>query len=240
MTAAGPVHGVLFDIDETLVDLYTAMGRTLRAVGAERLSHFSEDDWNRYHGLFTSDPQGYYDRYLAGELSFTEQRILRVRHAERTTGVDELDEAAATAWNEEYDAVLPLHFEPFADVVPLLDLLEERGIPYGAVSNNVHDYQRAKLDAAGLARVGILVGIDALGVAKPEPGIFLEGVRQLGTEPARTLYIGDNFTVDAQGAAAAGLRGIWLDRTGTAERRGGLIEGLRAITSLAEVPTLLG
>ena len=41
----------------------------------------------------------------------------------------------------------------FEDVPPLLDALDAAGIPYGAVSNNVHDYQRAKLDSAGLERI---------------------------------------------------------------------------------------
>ena len=236
--SAGAVHGVLFDIDETLVDLYTAMGSTLRAISAERLSHFSEEQWQAYHGLFTSDPKGYYDAYLAGDLSFTEQRILRVQHAEQASGLDGLDEAAASAWNEEYDALLPLHFKPFADVFALLDLLELRGIPYGAVSNNVADYQRAKLDAAGLNRVEILVGIDTVGAAKPEPAIFLEGVRQLGTDPGRTLYVGDNPVVDAEGACAAGLQGVWLDRTGAAGRDGRNF-GFPVVTSLSEVSSLL-
>jgi putative hydrolase of the HAD superfamily len=59
---------------------------------------------------------------------------------------------------------------------------------------------------------GVVVGVDALGFGKPRPEIFLEGCRQLGTDPARTAYVGDEPTVDAIGAAKAGLIGIWVDR----------------------------
>ncbi|MCC9196183.1 HAD family hydrolase [Arthrobacter sp. zg-Y820] len=206
------VRGVLFDIDETLVDLQAAMGTTLQSLGRHDLAHFTAEEWTAFKALFTADPEGYYDRYLAGELSFADQRVRRLQHARRSTGQPLLDDDAAEHWNTTYEATLPLHFRAFDDVVPLLDELDARGIPYGAVSNNVHDYQRAKLDAAGLQRITVLVGIDTVGAAKPEPAIFHEGVRRLGSDAAQTLYVGDNLRVDAEGACAAGLRGVWLDR----------------------------
>ena len=213
------VHGVLFDIDETLVDLRTAMGNTLREISAKDLAHFTEEDWAAYQHLYAADPQGYYDRYLAGELSFTRQRLLRVAHAQQSHGLPVFDVDAEEAWNAAYDKTLPRHFQAFDDVVPVLDLLDAHGIPYGAVSNNVHDYQRAKLDAAGLERIKVLVGIDAVDAAKPDPAIFLEGVRLLGTDPAQTLYVGDNPVVDGRGALDAGLQALWVERSGNEQLR---------------------
>ena len=102
----------------------------------------------------------------------------------------------------------------FDDVEGVLDALDAAGIPYGAVSNNVHDYQRAKLDGAGLSRIKILVGTDTVGVAKPDPAIYLEGVRLWAHGPAETLYVGDNRLLDADGSTAAGLIGVWLNGTG--------------------------
>ena len=51
-------------------------------------------------------------------------------------------------------------------------------------------------------------------MAKPDPAIYLEGVRLLGTVPADTLYVGDNRMLDAEGSTAAGLVGVWLNRAG--------------------------
>ena len=229
---AGPIiQGVLFDIDDTLVDLETAMGRTLHHIGADTLAHLSEAEWAEYKQLYTRDPRGYYDEYLAGKLTFREQRIRRAQHAQASFLAEPLEGEAAARWNHAYESILPLHFAPYDDVLPVLDELDRLGIPYGAVSNNVHDYQRAKLDKAGLQRVAALVGIDAVGVAKPDPAIYLEGARRLGTDPARTLYVGDNAIVDAQGADAAGLVGVWLDRR-SAQDEG---YGGRRITSLGGV-----
>ncbi|MBD8045414.1 HAD family hydrolase [Arthrobacter sp. Sa2BUA2] len=233
----GASMGVLFDIDETLVDLRTAMGNTLRQISAEQLAHFTEADWAAYQHLYAADPLGYYDKYLVGELSFTKQRLLRVAHAQQAHGLPALDGDAEEAWNTAYEQVLPQHFTAFDDATAVLDELDALGIPYGAVSNNVHDYQRAKLDAAGLQRIKILVGIDTVDAAKPDPAIFLEGVRRLGTDPARTLYVGDNPVVDAAGADAAGLRGIWLERSGEAALRDEYPD-LTVISSLKAVPGL--
>ncbi|MCQ1952996.1 HAD family hydrolase [Arthrobacter sp. zg-Y238] len=208
------LDAVLFDIDETLIDLQAAMGTTLQAVSADDLTHFTAADWEAYTSLFSADPQGHYNAYLAGRLSFADQRVLRLQHAREQAGLAPLDSDAARAWNQAYEQALPQYFRAFDDVDPLLDALEARGIAYGAVSNNVHDYQRAKLDAAGLQRIKVLVGIDTVGAAKPEPAIFHEGVRLLGSTPERTAYVGDNLQVDAVGAAGAGLVGVWLDRTG--------------------------
>jgi putative hydrolase of the HAD superfamily len=206
--------GVLFDIDDTLVDLEQAMGHTLQSIPDPALSHLGDDDWVRYKAMFTTDPQRHYDRFLAGELTFEEQRVHRVRHARAAFTPEPFLGHVADAWVREYEQTLPLHFRAYDDVGPLLDDLDARGIPYGAVSNNVHDYQRAKLNRAGLGRIGILVGIDTVGVAKPDPAIYLEGARLLGTLPARTLYVGDNREIDAVGARNAGLVGVWLDRAG--------------------------
>ena len=237
------IDAVLFDIDETLVDLQAAMGTTLQAVGAGDLAHFTAADWEAYTSLFAADPQGHYDAYLAGHLSFADQRVLRLQHAREQAGLAPLDSDAARDWNDAYEQALPLHFRAFDDVVPLLDVLEERGIAYGAVSNNVHDYQRAKLDAAGLDRIRVLVGIDTVGAAKPEPAIFHEGVRLLGSVPARTAYVGDNLRVDAIGAGEAGLGGVWLDRKDNPSpvrgADGSVPADVRTIGSLAELLDLL-
>ncbi|MCC3278903.1 HAD family hydrolase [Arthrobacter sp. zg-Y40] len=237
------IDAVLFDIDETLVDLQAAMGSTLQAVGAADLTHFTAADWDAYTALFAADPQGHYESYLAGRLDFADQRVLRLQHAREQAGLAPLDSDAARAWNDAYEQALPRYFRAFDDVVPLLDALDARGISYGAVSNNVHDYQRAKLDAAGLERIKVLVGIDTVGVSKPDPIIFHEGVRLLGAAPERTAYVGDNLRVDAAGAVAAGLLGVWLDRTDNPspvrEDSMPVPADVHTIGSLAELPGLL-
>jgi len=208
------VTGVLFDIDDTLVDLEFAMTEALRGVSEHLLPGLDEASWEKFGRIFTKETTHYYDRYLAGELTFNEQRLLRGRAALGHFGVELAEGEQAHHWVSSYASLQHSYIRAFDDVVPLLDALDAAGIPYGAVSNNVHDYQRVKLDAAGLERIGVLVGTDTVGVPKPDPAIYLEGVRLLGTGPGETLYVGDNRLLDADGATAAGLVGVWLNRGG--------------------------
>ena len=240
----GRVSGVLFDIDETLVDLVAAMKDAMVVASSTLLPGFTDAGWDDFSALYMADPQRYYDRYVAGEFTFHEQRGLRARVVFEKLGVV-FSAAAEAQWIADFEAAQPRSIRAFADVVPLLDALDAAGIPYGAVSNNVHDYQRAKLDRAGLARIAVLVGIDTVGVAKPNPAIFLEGCRQLGTVPEETLYVGDNYLLDGVGSVHAGLSGVWLNREsvpapGASGVGSDVLDGIQEVLTLAEVGVMLG
>ena len=238
----GRIKGVLLDIDETLVDLYRAMADAMVFASSHLLPGFDAADWDRFAAIYMADAEDYYDRYVEGEFTFSEQRGLRARAVFSRLGVPGFDAAAEARWIADFEQAQPLSIRAFDDVVPLLDLLDAHGIPYGAVSNNVHDYQRAKLDLAGLSRISVLVGIDTVAAAKPDPAIFLEGCRLLRTEPEQTLYVGDNFMVDGVGSVDAGLHGVWLNREGKAAPSLGTPAAGRVaeVASLADVPVLLG
>ncbi|WP_159702233.1 HAD family hydrolase [Arthrobacter sp. 18067] len=233
----GTIHGVLFDIDDTLVDLEYAMTTALRDVSEHLLPGLDQAGWVKFGRIFTHETTHFYDRYLAGELTFNEQRLLRGRAALGHFGVELGDGDESQAWVSEYHQRQTAYVRAFDDVEEVLDALDAAGIPYGAVSNNVHDYQRAKLDGAGLSRIKVLVGTDTVGAAKPEPAIYLEGVRLLGTAAEKTLYVGDNRLLDADGASAAGLIGVWLNRTGEVveEFTGRQVDSLSRL--LAKAPT---
>lgn len=237
---AGRIKGVLFDIDETLVDLYRAMADAMVSASGHLLPGYGPAEWEHFAARYMADVNEYYDRYVAGEFSFSEQRGLRARAVFEELGFAGFTPAVEEQWIADFEVAQPLSIHPFDDVVPLLDRLDAFGLPYGAVSNNVHDYQRAKLNQAGLQRIAVLVGIDTVSAAKPDPAIFLEGCRQLGTLPSETLYVGDNFMVDGVGSVLAGLCGVWLNRSGAVRPSGPAAAVVAELTSLAEIPGFLG
>lgn len=236
----GRVGGVLFDIDETLVDLYQAMQEAMKAASSDLMPLNTAADWDFFAAIYMADAENYYDRYIAGEFTFSEQRGLRARAVFERLGVLNFDAVRELRWIADFESAQPGFINAFSDVFPVLESLDAAGIPYGCVSNNVYDYQRAKLDHAGLGRIKVLVGIDTVNAAKPAPEVFLEGCRQLGTVPSETLYVGDNYLIDGVGSAAAGLRGVWLNRDGRAAPSNVEQDGLAVITGLAEISGLLG
>ncbi|MPZ67368.1 MAG: HAD-IA family hydrolase [Pseudonocardiaceae bacterium] len=83
--------------------------------------------------------------------------------------------------------------------------------------------------------VDTVITSDYLGVAKPDPAIFAQARLHLGVPASAMAYVGDRLEVDAHSSSSAGLRGIWLDRTGAQQA----VTGVETIGSLAELPALL-
>jgi putative hydrolase of the HAD superfamily len=70
------------------------------------------------------------------------------------------------------------------------------------------------LDKLGLtALLDVIITSQDAGVGKPDPQIFLEGLKRAGVRPEEALYVGDQYQVDVVGARNAGMQGILLDRT---------------------------
>ncbi|MGN8246054.1 HAD family hydrolase [Cellulomonas soli] len=244
---AGVVDGVLFDVDDTLVTTRAAFAVAIDAVCDVYLPHLPDDQRPAVLALWREDPDGHYRAYTRGELTFDEQRMRRANQLQERFGGAPLDDAGYRAWLSVFWSAFEGAWQAHPDAAGLLDRLEAAGIAYGALSNAATTLQTSKLAAAGLDRVPMLVGVDTLGVGKPDPRVFVEACRLLGTAPARTLYVGDELDVDARGGCAAGLVGVWLDRPG--ERRGGAhpedpdqarASGVHVVRSLTELGDLLG
>ena len=100
----------------------------------------------------------------------------------------------------------------YPDVLPALQAWQRIGIEMGIVSNfdSRLDYV---LDALNLKEffTSITVSTQA-GVAKPDSRIFSIALQKHLCEPQEAWHIGDSFTQDFQGAKAAGIRAILLER----------------------------
>lgn len=73
---------------------------------------------------------------------------------------------------------------------------------------------------SNLQKIGIddlfhdVVSASTVGVAKPAPEIFDVAVRAGGARAHETLHVGDHPEIDVEGARAAGLRSVWVNRNG--------------------------
>lgn len=75
----------------------------------------------------------------------------------------------------------------------------------------------------------VVVGIDTCKSAKPDREIFLFAVNKLGVRPEEALFVGDSIQYDFEGAKAAGLKPLLVDRNNEA------IMSAQTIRSLVEV-----
>jgi len=88
-----------------------------------------------------------------------------------------------------------------------------RGV--GLITNGPADVQRDKIDLLGLwPEVDFAVISGEVGVEKPDPAIFHEALRRGNVDSANAIYIGDSPEFDMEGARAAEIRRIWMNRAG--------------------------
>ncbi|GAB3188583.1 HAD family hydrolase [Nesterenkonia suensis] len=217
---------MLFDVDDTLVDLRSAMRSAFRELASAHLRRervvWEPAAWEAAESSFCEDAGQQYARYLAGELSFWGQRVARVRDAYRAAGSAVPDAEGLIAWEDEYERVVRQRWRPFDDVPEALARLRSAGVAVAAVTNNVASYQREKLSIAGLEGFDVVVGTDTVGAVKPAPEIFLEGARRLGLDAQQCAYVGDDPWADGVGAQDAGLESVLVDRRGTVEAPDGV------------------
>ena len=106
------------------------------------------------------------------------------------------------------------------------------------VTNGAPDLQREKIQGAELGRYfdEILISGE-VGIGKPDLRIFELALEALAASSSETVMIGDSLTRDILGAQQAGLKGIWLNRSGS-KADNHVIPSVQ-ITSLSEINELL-
>lgn len=229
------IRGLLFDVDNTLIDTSGAMLDGARSALRDALGADHEDMVEAGAAIWVNDAQGRYEAYVAGELTFVQQRRLRVADLYRALGRTEPDQEGVAAWLAAYRAAQLHSTVLFDDVLPCLSACT--GLPVVALSNNDGAWQRERLGHVGLGEaIGTVLGISDVGVAKPHPAMYRAGCAALDLAPDEVACVGDSIVSDAQGAAEAGLRGIWLDRLNSEPAPA----GLERITSLLELAGVLG
>jgi putative hydrolase of the HAD superfamily len=220
------VRAILLDALGTLVELQPPaprLRRLLNQVG------FDVSEEQAAEG-FMAEIGYYLQHHMDGS---DRERLERLRdrcadEMRRALGIPELDHATARR------AMLgALEFTPYPDVEPALRELRERGLTLVIASNwdcSLPDW----LGPAGMLELvdGVVTSAE-VGAAKPSPRVFERALGVAGVEPAEAVHVGDKLDNDIEGAAAAGIRAVLIQREGDPPA------GVESIRSLTELPALL-
>jgi putative hydrolase of the HAD superfamily len=199
---------ILFDVDDTLLD-HAAAERSAATLLYQSIN--APAPVEEFLVRWGAALDHHFARYLAGEVSYQEQRRDRVREMVDAPLSDKDADRLFAGYLASYEASWSL----FSDVLPCLSSLSQYRL--GVVSNGQGDQQRRKLKQTGIAdRFECILISEECGCAKPEATIFLRACAMLGETPENSVYVGDRYDVDAQAARNAGLQGVWLDRKGEA------------------------
>lgn len=200
------LRGILFDLDDTLVDQRTASAAAVIA-------------WAAGHGLtdpevserWTTISEVHFARYQQREISFHEQRRARVREFLSLTVTDSEADALFSGYLTRYQA----GWAPFDDAVPALRRARAAGLTVAILTNGDEDHQRLKLGQVGLTgEIDVFVASSMLPVGKPDPRAFAGALAILGLTADEVLMVGDSLHKDVRGALASGVSAVLLDRYG--------------------------
>lgn len=200
---ARPSRAFVFDLYGTLLDVRSVAEACRSAMPAGP----------------SSDPGPLVDLWRAKQLEYSWLRALMGRYVDfwAVTG-DALDYAAARlglrldggARDRLLDAYRRL--SPFPEAADVLDRLAPR--PRAILSNGSPDMLRASLAGSGLeGRLDPVLSVDAVGTYKPSPAVYRIACDALGLPAEAITFVSANAW-DAAGAAAFGLRTVWVNRSG--------------------------
>jgi phosphoglycolate phosphatase len=179
-----PIHGVLFDLDGTLLDsapdLYAALVTQCAEEGV---------------------PPPTYAR-VREVVSRGSRAVLRCAFAARG---EQAIETLVPHYLELYQQVMGQQTGTFEGVDDLLARIEAQQLRWGIVTNKPGFLTDELVVGLGWAsRASAVVSGDTLPVKKPDPAPVLLACERAGVEPARCLFVGDDRR-DVQAGAAAGM-----------------------------------
>lgn len=182
------VRAVLFDLDGTLIDSAPDLGAAADGMRLRR-------------GMSSLPPECY--RPLAG--SGARGMLLAA------FGITPEDSSYAGLKEEfflAYSDCLLQRTRPFQHVQEMLALLQQRGLPWGVVTNKSQRFTAPITQAMPLfATASAIVSGDTTPHAKPHPAPLLEAARRMSMPPADCIYVGDDER-DILAGRAAGMRTV--------------------------------
>lgn len=183
MKAASALEAVFFDLDGTLVDSAPDLIAAVRALCVE---------------LGAPEPD---DTAVRKVVSAGGRAMLR-------NGLPGADDAMIDQWLPRfldlYAIKMVVHTRLYDGMAEVLELLQERGIAWGIVTNKPGWLARPMLAQMPFHRsCGALVTGDCLPVRKPDPAPLLRACELAGVDIRHCVFVGDDVR-DVQAGRAAG------------------------------------
>lgn len=189
-----PVRGILFDLDETLINRRDSLNEYAKRLYADYLSDCGEDFEHFIATFHQLDANGSIRRPVFLNALATHYPVV---------SLEALTEHFFTqAWTT------PMLF---SGVKEMLHTLRQQGWTLGLVTNGSGRLQRQKIANTDLAEYfDHIVISDEFGRHKPDVSIFQHMLERLNLDPQQSWFIGDRPDADMLGAYHTGLRAIWI------------------------------
>ncbi|HBV00038.1 HAD family hydrolase [Thalassospira lucentensis] len=180
------VRGVIFDCDGVLVN-------------TENLANAVLTDLLCSYGC-PMDVKKTHDFFLGGTLASVGPAM-----AEKF-GITLPDTWVSECYAKTFEA-FKSNLEPYADLAPILDLLDAKGIPMAIGSNGPHDKMDVSLGKVGLKERfnGNICSAHDVANAKPHPDVYLLAAEKIGVPISECVVVDDSQNGVRAGAASGAI-----------------------------------
>lgn len=196
----GYIRAAVFDAYGTLFDVHSAAARHAEALGADR---------DRLSQIWRQK-----------QLEYTWLRSLMDRYTNFWAVTEEaLDYALSALGRDDPNLRGKLlemyrHLDPYPEVQSTLQSLKDAGLKTAILSNGSPSMLDDAVNSAGLSPVlDEVISADVLGIFKPDPQVYRLAEETLDLPRERIAFMSSNAW-DGAGAAAYGLRVVWINRFG--------------------------
>ena len=219
------VEGLIFDLDNTLLDR--------QAVFARVASRFYDEHLSATTSVTREDAVA---KMVEWDCDGYSRRQQALRHWLDEWPEAGLDMESLIRW---YRSETRRQVQPDLKVNEYLAYLNERQLPWGIVTNGSSS-QHNKCRAAGLTQLApFIIVSEEVGYAKPDPRIFRDALNAMGiSSPERVMYVGDNPVADIDGAKRFGMKAAWVRRG--REYPAGLLSPDHVVDYVVEVGDVVG
>ncbi len=201
---------VLFDLDETLIDIKKAQNsageKLFMRYGFNNHTTLQDflktwDELTEYHYAF----------YTKKEISYEEQRIRRIRDLFNKYNV-----GLVHSESETYDEYL-IDFENswclFDDVLPTIEELYNSEYKLGVISNGDLKQQKQKLEKTKILNYMTIVTTSSeYSFSKPDTRLYEEVCKKNNIKYDELCYVGDSLDKDIFPCLNLGIKAIWINR----------------------------
>lgn len=230
-----PEHGievVTFDADGTIWDFQTTMRDEL-AVSLRALQHMYPNEAENLTVDAMIAHRDEAESVFRGQSKITMEGLRFAAFVRTLDAIGVRDESLARKMARDYLARRYAHARVFADAMPTLATLRDH-FQLGLLTNG-----KSFPEKLGLGDVfDFTVVAQDLGVWKPDPSFYECAVERAGVEADAILHVGDSVADDLRPAHRAGMRVVWLNRSG--EESSFVRQSFATLYSLEELPAFLG
>lgn len=171
---------VVFDLDGTLIDSYSALTIALNRSG---------------------------ERYLPRPFTIDEVRALVGEGVERLLqkafSIREVPDELIHSFEDEYERVCCTESRLLEEVDATLDTLASHGVEMAVCTNKPTNFSRQIIEHLGLSRhLSVVVGPDRAGARKPDPVHVWKTIEEMNGDRRSTLFVGD-MPIDILAARSA-------------------------------------